>query len=186
MKRAFDLLFAAILLPFMVIPFIVIATAVKFTSNGPVLYWSERIGKGNLTFRMPKFRSMLISTPTVATHMLENPHAYYTRIGSVLRNTSLDEIPQIWCILKGDMSFVGPRPALYNQTDLIELRTSAGVHSLTPGLTGWAQINGRDDLPIPQKVALDAEYLQRAGLAFDLLILSRTVSNVLLRKGILH
>jgi O-antigen biosynthesis protein WbqP len=186
MKRLFDLLFACLLLPFIFVPFFLIAIAVKFTSPGPILYWSDRIGKGNLIFRMPKFRSMLTGTPTVATHMLENPQAYYTRIGGILRNTSLDEIPQIWCILRGEMSFVGPRPALYNQTDLIELRTIAGVHNLRPGLTGWAQINGRDDLPIPQKVALDVEYFQRAGLTFDFLILGRTVSNVLMRKGIAH
>lgn len=186
MKRLFDFSFAFLLLPLILIPFIVISILVKSTSPGPILYWSDRMGKDNSIFRMPKFRSMLIGTPTVATHMLENPHLYYTRIGRILRNSSLDEIPQIWCILKGEMSLVGPRPALYNQTDLIELRSAAGVHILRPGLTGWAQINGRDDLPIPQKVALDVEYLHRANLSFDLMILWRTVLNVLMRKGISH
>lgn len=186
MKRIFDLLLVVILFPVIAIPIIFIAVAVKFTSRGPILYWSDRIGKSNLIFQMPKFRSMLIGTPTLATHMLEDPQAYYTPIGGALRITSLDEIPQLWCILKGEMTFVGPRPALSSQTDLIELRTSAGVHNLTPGLTGWAQINGRDDLPIPEKVALDAEYFQKADLVFDFLILWRTVWKVLLRKGISH
>lgn len=186
MKRIFDFSFACLLLPLILIPFVIISIMVKITSPGPILYWSDRMGKGNSIFRMPKFRSMLIGTPTVATHMLENPQLYYTRIGRILRNSSLDEIPQIWCILKGEMSFVGPRPALYNQTDLIELRSAAGVHILRPGLTGWAQVNGRDDLPIPQKVALDVEYLHRAGLAFDFVILWQTVLNVLMRKGISH
>ena len=162
------------------------ALAVRLTSPGPVLYWSERVGRHNRIFKMPKFRSMRIDTPAVATHLLQNPDQWLTPIGSFLRKSSLDELPQLWSILKGDMSFVGPRPALFNQDDLIALRTERGVHELVPGLTGWAQVNGRDELPIPQKVALDAEYLQRQSLQFDLKILWMTVLKVLARDGVSH
>jgi len=150
------------------------------------MYWSDRIGRHNKTFRMPKFRSMRIDTPAVPTHLLQNPGQWLTPIGSFLRKTSLDELPQLWSILKGDMSFVGPRPALFNQNDLIALRTDTGVHELLPGLTGWAQINGRDELSIPQKVQLDAEYLDRRSLLFDLKILGMTASRVFLRDGVSH
>lgn len=150
------------------------------------MYWSDRVGRHNKIFRMPKFRSMRIDTPTVPTHLLQNPDRWLTPIGSFLRKTSLDELPQLWNILKGDMSFVGPRPALFNQDDLIALRTDAGIHELLPGLTGWAQINGRDELPIHQKVQLDAEYLQRRSLLFDLKILWMTVLKVSLRDDVSH
>lgn len=186
LKRLFDLttgLLAAICLAS---PIVMITLAVRFTSPGPVLYWSERVGRRNVTFCMPKFRSMRIGTPAVATHLLANPADYLTPIGSFLRNSSLDELPQLWSILKGDMSFVGPRPALFNQDDLIALRTDAGVHELIPGLTGWAQVNGRDELPIPDKVKLDIEYLQRCSLAFDLWILWLTLLKVLRRDGVSH
>jgi len=164
----------------------VTALLVKLTSRGPTLYWSDRVGRNNQIFRMPKFRSMQMGTPAVATHLLSNPNIYLTPIGSFLRKSSLDELPQLWNILKGDMSFVGPRPALFNQQDLIELRTKAGVHTLMPGLTGWAQINGRDELPIPQKVALDVEYLHRRSLSFDMYIIIMTAMKVVRRDGILH
>jgi len=186
LKRLFDLtagLLAAICLA---LPIVLITLAVRFTSPGPVLYWSERVGRRNVTFRMPKFRSMRVGTPAVATHLLANPADYLTPIGSFLRKSSLDELPQLWSILKGDMSFVGPRPALFNQDDLIALRTNAGVHELVPGLTGWAQVNGRDELPIPDKVKLDIEYLQRRSLAFDLWILWLTLLKVLRRDGVSH
>ncbi len=186
MKRLFDLvlvLFAALLLA---LPILLVALAVKLTSSGPVLYWSDRIGRGNKIFRMPKFRSMRIDTPAVATHLLSNPASYLTPIGSFLRKSSLDELPQLWSILKGDMSFVGPRPALFNQDDLIALRTQAGVHELAPGLTGWAQVNGRDELPIPEKVAYDVEYLRHRSLWFDLRILWMTFVKVLRRDGVTH
>jgi len=186
LKRLFDLtagLLAAICLA---LPIVLITLAVRFTSPGPVLYWSERVGRRNVTFRMPKFRSMRVGTPAVATHLLANSADYLTPIGSFLRKTSLDELPQLWSILKGDMSFVGPRPALFNQDDLIALRTDAGVHELVPGLTGWAQVNGRDELPIPDKAKLDIEYLQRRSLAFDLWILWLTLLKVLRRDGVFH
>ena len=186
MKRLFDLtagLLAAICLA---LPIVLITLAVRFTSPGPVLYWSDRVGRRNVIFQMPKFRSMRIGTPAVATHLLANPADYLTPIGSFLRKTSLDELPQFWSILKGDMSFVGPRPALFNQDDLIALRTDAGVHELVPGLTGWAQVNGRDELPIPDKVKLDIEYLQRRSIAFDLWILWLTLLKVLRRDGVSH
>jgi O-antigen biosynthesis protein WbqP len=159
---------------------------VKLSSPGPVLYWSDRVGRRNRIFRMPKFRSMRVDTPAVATHLLANPGAYLTPIGSFLRKSSLDELPQLWSILKGDMSFVGPRPALFNQDDLVALRTACGVHELAPGLTGWAQVNGRDELPIPEKVRLDAEYMQRRSFAFDLRILWLTFVKVLRREGVSH
>ena len=186
MKRLFDLaltLFAAIVLA---VPVALIAMAVRLTSDGPALYWSDRVGRGNKLFKMPKFRSMRVGTPAVATHLLQDPNVYLTPIGSFLRKSSLDELPQLWSILVGDMSFVGPRPALFNQHDLIELRTQHGVDRLLPGLTGWAQVNGRDELPIPKKVELDLEYLRRQSLWFDLRILWMTASKVLRRDGVSH
>jgi len=170
----------------MIMPMLLIALLIKLTSRGPVLYWSDRVGQDNRIFRMPKFRTMRLDTPAVATHLLSKPEQYLTSIGGLLRKTSLDELPQIWSILLGDMSVVGPRPALFNQNDLMALRTEMGVHQLLPGLTGWAQINGRDDLPIPQKAKLDAEYLVNISLALDLLILRRTLLKVLSRDGVSH
>ncbi len=186
MKRFFDLALALVVAVFLALPIAAVAVAVRLTSSGPALYWSDRVGRNNRIFRMPKFRSMRIDTPAVATHLLQNPDQWLTPIGSFLRKSSLDELPQLWSILKGDMSFVGPRPALFNQDDLIALRTEKGVHELVPGLTGWAQVNGRDELPIPQKVALDAEYLQRQSLRFDLKILWMTALKVLARDGVSH
>ncbi len=185
-KRFFDLLCGIFLLIFLIISIALIALLIRLTSPGPAIYWSDRVGRNNQIFRMPKFRTMRIDTPAVATHLLENPKQWLTPIGDFLRKSSLDELPQLWSILKGDMSFVGPRPALFNQEDLIALRTEAGVHQLLPGLTGWAQINGRDDLPIPQKVKLDTEYLQRRSLGFDLKILWKTAQKVLAREGVSH
>ncbi len=186
MKRVFDFLVALICLPLIGVPIVLTALAVKLTSPGPALYWSDRVGRHNRLFKMPKFRSMRIDTPAVATHLLQNPDQWLTPIGSFLRKSSLDELPQLWSILKGDMSFVGPRPALFNQDDLIALRTDKGVHQLVPGLTGWAQINGRDELPIPRKVELDVEYLRRRSLLFDLKILWMTAVKVLARDGVSH
>jgi O-antigen biosynthesis protein WbqP len=186
MKRLLDLTFALCAAFLLCIPIALIALAVKLTSPGPALYWSDRVGRHNRIFRMPKFRSMRIDTPALATHLLQNPDEWLTPIGSLLRKSSLDELPQLWSILKGDMSFVGPRPALFNQEDLIALRTARGVHELFPGLTGWAQVNGRDELPIPQKVELDAVYLQRQSLLFDLKILWMTALKVLARDGVSH
>ena len=168
------------------IPFLIISFLIKFTSYGPIFFCSDRIGKNNIRFKMLKFRTMYLNTPAVATHLLKNPSLYLTPIGSFLRKTSLDEIPQLWNILLGDMSFIGPRPALYNQYNLIELRTSKGVHHLTPGLTGWAQVNGRDDLSIAQKVIFDAEYLKRKSFIFDLKILYLTFIKIIRREGIRH
>ena len=186
MKRIFDLFLALTACVVLALPIIVVAAAVKLTSRGPALYWSDRIGRHNRIFRMPKFRSMRVDTPAVATHLLKDPKIYLTPIGSFLRKSSLDEFPQMWSILVGDMSFVGPRPALFNQDDLVALRTERGVHELVPGLTGWAQVNGRDELPIPQKVELDVEYLRRRSLLFDLRILWLTVVKVLRRDGVSH
>ena len=186
MKRLFDLAVALVATVFLALPIVFVALAVRLTSPGPALYWSDRVGRHNRIFKMPKFRSMRIDTPAVATHLLQNPDQWLTPIGSFLRKSSLDELPQLWSILKGDMSFVGPRPALFNQDDLIALRTEKGVHELVPGLTGWAQVNGRDELPIPQKVALDEEYLQRQSLLFDLKILWMTALKVLARDGVSH
>ncbi len=186
MKRLFDLFLALVATAFLVLPILVIALLVRLTSSGPALYWSDRIGRGNRVFRMPKFRSMRIDTPAVATHLLADPDAYLTSIGSFLRKTSLDELPQLWSILKGDMSFVGPRPALFNQDDLIALRTLYEVHELVPGLTGWAQVNGRDELPIPEKVRLDAEYMQNRSFLLDMRILWMTFVKVLRRDGVSH
>ncbi len=186
MKRIFDLLLSAIAVLMLVLPCTVVALMVKLTSPGPVLYWSDRVGRNNRIFKMPKFRSMRVGTPAVATHLLSDPRSHLTPVGGFLRKSSLDELPQLWSIIRGDMSFVGPRPALYNQDDLIALRTQQNVHTLLPGLTGWAQINGRDELPIPQKVALDREYLMRRSLAFDIKIIFLTVMRVIMRSDVSH
>lgn len=186
MKRFFDLVIGALALVFLLAPIIALVIVVRLTSKGPALYWSDRVGRNNTIFKMPKFRSMRVGTPTVATHLLADPKVHLTPIGSFLRKSSLDELPQLWSILVGDMSFVGPRPALFNQDDLIALRTERGVHKLVPGLTGWAQVNGRDELPIPQKVALDAEYLHKQSLGFDIRILWLTFLKVVRRDGVSH
>ncbi|RKE85537.1 O-antigen biosynthesis protein WbqP [Rhizobium sp. AG855] len=186
LKRLFDVLVAICAALVFAIPMMIVAVAVRVTSHGPALYWSKRVGKDNLIFWMPKFRTMRIDTPVVATHLLNDPSRHLTPIGAFLRRSSLDELPQLWCILKGEMSLVGPRPALFNQEDLIEARTRAGVHVLTPGLTGWAQINGRDELEIPLKVAYDTEYLQRRSFFFDLRILALTAARVIRAKGVSH
>jgi len=186
MKRLVDFTFGLVALTILLFPLLFVAFLVCVTSPGPVIYWSDRVGRRNRIFKMPKFRSMRIDTPAVATHLLQNPDQWLTPIGSFLRKSSLDELPQLWTILKGDMSFVGPRPALFNQHDLIALRTDAGIHELLPGLTGWAQINGRDELPIPEKVKLDAEYLKRRTLGFDMWILWLTLLKVLRRDGVSH
>ncbi|MBR7799035.1 sugar transferase [Undibacterium fentianense] len=186
MKRLTDLTIAFIASVVLFLPFVLVALMVRFTSKGPIIYWSDRVGRNNQLFKMPKFRSMLIDTPAVATHLLSNPDQYLTPIGSFLRKSSLDELPQLWSIIKGDMSFVGPRPALFNQEDLIALRTEKLVHTIVPGLTGWAQINGRDELPIPQKVELDSYYLQNQSLFLDFKILFLTFFKVIKRDGITH
>lgn len=186
MKRFFDLSLALIAATVLALPVLLVALVVKLTSPGAALYWSDRVGRHNRLFRMPKFRSMRIGTPALATHLLQDPDAWLTPIGSFLRKSSLDELPQLWSILVGDMSFVGPRPALFNQDDLVALRTSQGVDELVPGLTGWAQINGRDELPIPEKVALDVEYLRRRSFLFDLRILWLTALKVVRRDGVSH
>lgn len=186
MKRSFDLLIALIAAAILLLPGLLVAAAVKLTSPGPVLYWSKRVGRHNVLFDMPKFRTMKTGTPVVATHLLANANSALTSIGSFLRKSSLDEIPQLYSILRGDMSFVGPRPALYNQHDLIELRSQAGVDELVPGLTGWAQVNGRDSLSIPDKVALDKFYLERQGMSLDIRILVMTFFKVLGRAGVQH
>ena len=186
MKRLFDLVLASILTILFAVPLIVVALVVRLTSSGPALYWSDRVGRGNHIFKMPKFRSMRTDTPAVATHLLDNPQSFLTPIGSFLRRSSLDELPQIWSVLVGDMSFVGPRPALYNQDDLIALRTERQVHTLVPGLTGWAQVNGRDELPIPVKVDLDVECMQKQSFFFDIYILYITFIKVLGQDGVTH
>ena len=186
MKRAFDLFFGVILLLSLVIIMLLTAIAIRLTSKGSTLYWSDRVGKNNNIFNMPKFRSMLTDTPAVATHLLNNPDAYLSPIGGFLRSTSLDELPQLFSVLRGDMSFVGPRPALFNQDDLITLRTEKGVDKLLPGITGWAQVNGRDELSIPDKVALDVEYLNRKSFWFDIKILWMTFLKVVKRDGVSH
>jgi O-antigen biosynthesis protein WbqP len=185
-KRAFDILLAMGGILILAVPCLILGLAVKLTSEGPVLYWSDRIGRDNKVFRMPKFRSMRVSTPAMATHLLANPERYVTRVGRFLRKTSLDEIPQLWSILIGDMSFVGPRPALFNQQDLISLRELRGVHRLAPGLTGLAQINGRDSISIPEKVELDALYLAHRSMAFDIRILCSTLVKVVRSDGVSH
>ena len=186
MKRLVDLIIVVLAVAFLAAPLLLVAILVMVTSPGPVLYWSDRVGRNNKIFRMPKFRSMRIGTPALATHLLKNPNAYLTPIGSFLRKTSLDELPQLWSILVGDMSLVGPRPALFNQDDLIAQRTALGVHELLPGLTGWAQVNGRDELPIPEKVGLDVEYMHRCSLFFDVQILWLTILKVINRDGVSH
>jgi len=186
LKRIVDLTAAIAAIVVFAIPMLVVAAAVRLTSPGPVLYWSSRVGRHNRNFRMPKFRSMRVGTPAVATHLLQNPDAHLTPIGSFLRRSSLDELPQLWCVLKGEMSLVGPRPALFNQNELVALRTEYGVDALLPGLTGWAQINGRDELAIPEKVRLDADYLRRQSLALDLKIIWLTVAKVLGGQGVVH
>ena len=186
MKRIFDLLLDVAILVFLVAPMLLISVVGFLSSKGPVLYWSDRIGKNNKIFKMPKFRSMLTDTPAVATHLLDNPDAYLSPIGVFLRSTSLDELPQLFSVLRGDMSFVGPRPALFNQEDLITLRTEKGVDKLLPGITGWAQVNGRDELSIPDKVALDVEYLNRQSFWFDMKILWMTFLKVIKRDGVSH
>ena len=186
LKRIFDIIFSLGVLLIFALPILVISAAIRITSKGPAIYWSDRIGKDNIIFRMPKFRTMQIDTPAVATQLMTDPDKYITRVGKFLRKTSLDELPQIWSILVGDMSVVGPRPALFNQDDLVRLRTAAGVEKLPPGLTGWAQINGRDELPIPEKVKLDAEYLEQKSFLFDLKIIFLTFARVLHRQGVAH
>jgi len=186
MKRLTDLVLVLIAIVFFAIPIVLLFVAVWLTSPGPALYWSDRVGKNNVIFKMPKFRSMRVDTPAVATHLLDNPEAYLTPIGSLLRKSSFDELPQLWSILVGDMSFVGPRPALFNQYDLIELRVDKGVHTLIPGLTGLAQINGRDELQIEQKVELDEEYLKCQNFWFDMKMLWMTFLRVIQRDGVLH
>jgi len=186
MKRIFDLSLALIGGFIILLPLFFIGLVVRLTSTGTALYWSNRVGRNNINFSMPKFRTMRTNAPSVATHLLNNPDQWLTPIGSFLRKSSLDELPQLWSIIKGDMSFVGPRPALFNQDDLIALRTQVGVHQLQPGLTGWAQINGRDELPIPDKVKLDLEYMQRQSFGFDCYILWMTFLKVVKRDGVSH
>ena len=186
MKRAFDFFGSLIAIIFLALPLTLTAFSVRVSSPGPILFWSNRAGQNNRLFQMPKFRSMRTEAPAVATHLLQNPDQWLTPIGSFLRRSSLDELPQLWCILRGEMSFVGPRPALFNQDDLITLRTDLGIDKLLPGLTGWAQVNGRDELPIPQKVALDLEYMKCQSLLFDLKILWMTASKVLSKDGVSH
>ena len=186
MKRIFDALLVIIVTILLVVPIILTAIAVRITSKGNVLYWSDRVGKNNKIFKMPKFRSMLIDTPNIATHLLNNPDSYLSPIGGFLRRSSLDEVPQLFSVLKGDMSFVGPRPALFNQDDLLALRAEKGVDKLLPGITGWAQVNGRDELSIPDKVALDVEYLNRQSFWFDIKILWMTFLRVVKRDDVSH
>jgi O-antigen biosynthesis protein WbqP len=186
MKRAIDLLLVLFAGFIFLLPMLLVAFLVKVTSKGPILYWSDRVGQYNNIFEMPKFRSMKIDTPVVATHLLSDSKNALTPIGAFMRKYSLDELPQLWCILMGYMSFVGPRPALFNQDDLIAFRTQEGVHSLIPGLTGWAQVNGRDELPIPQKVELDVEYMERRSIRFDTIILWLTFLKVVGGEGVLH
>lgn len=186
MKRLFDFILAFFVVGLLIVPILLVALLVRLTSTGPIIYWSDRVGCDNRIFSMPKFRSMRTDTPAVATHLLTDPNAYLTPIGGFLRKSSLDELPQLWSIIKGDMSFVGPRPALFNQEDLIALRTLNGIHKLVPGLTGWAQINGRDELPISEKVKLDLAYLQSRSMRLDVLILWRTIIKVLVSDGVSH
>ena len=185
-KHFFDLILGVVVFILLAAPMLLIVIIVRLTSKGSALYWSDRVGSNNKIFKMPKFRSMLVDTPTVATHLLDNPDAYLSPIGDFLRRSSLDELPQLFSVLKGDMSFVGPRPALFNQEDLITLRTEKGVHKLLPGITGWAQVNGRDELSIPDKVALDVEYLSRQSFWFDVKILWMTFLKVIKRDGVSH
>ena len=186
MKRLFDLCLVLFALLFLLLPILLVAAIVRLTSSGLILYWSDRVGRYNKIFKMPKFRTMRVDTPAVATHLLPNPKKFLTPVGSFLRKSSLDELPQLWSILKGDMSFVGPRPALFNQDDLIALRKQYGVDKLLPGLTGWAQVNGRDELPIPDKVKLDVEYMHNQNIFFDLKIILLTLFKVIRSDGIQH
>lgn len=186
MKRALDIIFALLAMGLLLPIILLVSVTIKLTSSGPILYWSDRVGKNNLIFKMPKFRTMRIDTPPLPTHLMKNPEQYLTPIGPFLRKTSLDEIPQLWSIFKGDMSFVGPRPALFNQEDLIALRTQLGIHKLTPGLTGWAQINGRDSLPISEKVLWDKEYLEKKSMFFDFYILTKTFLKIFCEKDVSH
>jgi O-antigen biosynthesis protein WbqP len=186
MKRLFDLFIGIVLLVLLFIPMLLVAISVRLTSKGPTLYWSNRVGKNNVIFKMPKFRSMLIGTPAVATHLLDNPDFFLSPVGDFLRRSSLDELPQLFSVLIGDMSFVGPRPALFNQDDLMALRTEKGVDKLLPGITGWAQVNGRDELSIPDKVILDVEYMHRQSFWFDIKILWMTFLKVIRRDGVSH
>ncbi len=186
MKRLLDIVLSLFLLSIFSLLIFLIVVLIKMTSKGPILYWSDRVGTNNTIFKMPKFRTMHIDTPAIATHLMERPDDYLTTVGSFLRKLSLDELPQLWSVLKGDMSFVGPRPALFNQYDLIELRTQKGIHVLIPGITGWAQVNGRDDLPIPLKVDYDEYYLKYKSLMLDLKILFMTIQKVLQQEGVTH
>ena len=186
MKRSFDIFIGCLAAVILLVPMLLLAIAIRLTSKGPALYWSNRVGRNNVIFKMPKFRSMRVETPMVATHLLADVRSYLTPIGSFLRKSSLDELPQLWSILAGDMSFVGPRPALFNQQDLIALRTKQRVHTLVPGLTGWAQVNGRDELPIPEKVKLDVVYLQQQSFWFDIRIMWMTLVKVLKSDGVSH
>ena len=186
MKRTLDLVLSLVATLIFLVPALVVALLVRVTSSGPVLYWSDRVGRRNVLFRMPKFRTMLVDTPAVATHLLDNPSMYLTPVGGFLRRTSLDELPQLWSILAGDMSVVGPRPALFNQYDLIAARSAAGVDALVPGLTGWAQVNGRDELSIPEKVRLDAEYARHQSLRFDMRIIALTGISAITGRGVSH
>lgn len=186
MKRAFDLILVVILIILFGLPMLIIAAVIKLSSNGPAIFWTDRVGVNNRIFKMAKFRTMKIDTPQLATHLMKNPEIYLTSVGKFLRKYSLDEIPQLFNILKGDMSFVGPRPALFNQNDLVELRTEKNIHAMIPGVTGWAQVNGRDDLPIPVKVSFDEYYLNHCSFAFDLRIILLTVLKVIKKEGVQH
>lgn len=186
MKRVFDLLLVLVASLILLIPVVLVALLVRLTSTGPALYWSDRVGRNNKIFKMPKFRSMRVGTPAVATHLLTDAQSHLTPVGNFLRKSSLDELPQLWSIIRGDMSFVGPRPALFNQQDLIALRTQYGVEKILPGLTGWAQVNGRDELPIPEKVKRDVQYMQRQSLPLDVKIIFLTFLKVIRRDGITH
>lgn len=186
MKRLLDFLLGLTAMVIFLLPFCVLALLVKVTSRGPVLYWSDRVGRDNRIFRMPKLRTMRVDTPVVATHLLTNPEQFLSPVGAFLRKSSLDELPQLWCIVRGDMSVVGPRPALFNQHNLIEMRTDCGVHTVRPGLTGWAQVNGRDELPLPEKVKFDHDYLHLQSLAFDIKVIMLTFLKVVRRDGIVH
>lgn len=186
MKRGLDLFLATIAAVVFFLPLCLLAVVIKVTSKGPVFYWSNRVGRGNRIFSMPKLRTMRVDTPVVATHLLADAATFLTPVGGFLRRSSLDEIPQIWCIVRGDMSVVGPRPALFNQQNLIDMRTSEGIHELRPGLTGWAQVNGRDELPLREKVRLDAEYVRKQSVVFDLKVIMLTALKVVRRDGITH
>ena len=186
MKRGFDLGVGIITFMIVLVPMLFVALGVKISSKGTAVYWSDRVGRNNVIFKMPKFRTMIMNTPEMATHLMNKPDTYLSPLGGGLRRSSLDELPQLWCILKGAMSFVGPRPALFNQDDLVTLRTEKGVEKLMPGLTGWAQVNGRDELPIWEKVALDMEYMERQSFWFDIYIIWLTILKVVRSDGGSH